>query len=246
MGQAGSWVSSPIASPLPEWDDALGAASDEVSVTLTGADLYRYSCQPCHKADGVGLPPVIPSLIGPVRATSPAGFKAQMKARGYDMDEATIRELTSQSERALRERLSRGGDKMPMFDHLESDEVDALLAYLKLLAGVPGLESRPIRISEPALRVGEHVVKGTCRICHDATGPGRDESVEIAMMRGVIPSLSSLLEQRTRAEVIRKVQLGLAQPLPFMTHGRMPVLDYLTADELGAVYEYLSDYTPRR
>jgi len=246
MGHAGAWVSPPVDSSPPEWEEALGSPIEEVSVTLTGADLYRFSCQPCHKADGAGLPPIIPSLIGPVRAASPAGFRAQMKARRYEMDEATIRELTSQSETALRERLKRGGEKMPAFEHLGTVEVEALLAYLKLLAGVPGAESRPIRVTVPALRIGEQVVKGTCQICHDATGPGRDEAVEISMMRGVIPSLASLPEQRKRAEVIRKVRIGLAQPVVFMRHGRMPVLDYLSAEEVGAVYEYLSAYTPQR
>jgi len=246
MGHAGPWVSSPVFSTSPDWGAEPGAPIEEVSVTLTGADLYRFNCQPCHKAEGAGLPPVIPSLIGPVRAASPAGFRAQMKARRYEMDAATIRELTSQSETALRERLKRGGEKMPAFEHLDAVEVNALLAYLKLLAGVPGAESRPIQLTLPALGIGEQVAKGTCRICHDAAGPGRDEALEISMMRGVIPSLASLPEQRTRAEVIRKVRLGLAQPVPFMRHGRMPVLDYLSADEVGAVYDYLGTYTPQR
>ena len=245
FGQAGAWVSPPVVSVLPHWDGAPDGSIDGASVVLTGSDLYRFNCQACHKADGAGIPPVIPSLIGPVRAASPAGFREQMKARGYEMDAASIRELTSQSERAFRERLRLGGERMPSFPHLKTVEVDAMLAYLKLLAGVRGQESLPIPSTEPALRVGEHLVKGTCHLCHDATGPGRDEPLELSMMRGVIPSLASIPLQRTKAEVIRKVRLGLAEPLPYMTRGRMPVLGYFSGDEIAAAYEYLTTHQPR-
>jgi mono/diheme cytochrome c family protein len=245
MGHAGPWVSPPVVSPAPEWEGAEATPIDQETVTLTGADLYRFHCQPCHKADGAGLPPVIPSLMGPIRSTSSATLAAQLRTRGIEVDPATVREMSSQAELALRDRLSRGGERMPSFGQLEPAEVDAILAYVKLLAGVAGSESRPVRLVEPALRVGEHVVKGTCRICHDATGPGRDEAIEISMMRGVVPSLASIPAQRTKAEVVRKVQVGLVEPLPDMVHGRMPVLSYLTREEVGAVYEYLKAFTPR-
>jgi len=31
-------------------------------VTVTGADLYRLNCQPCHRAEGTGAPPEIKSV----------------------------------------------------------------------------------------------------------------------------------------------------------------------------------------
>lgn len=242
MGHAGAWVASPVAHQTPEWDAPADGQVPRDSVVISGADLYRYSCQPCHKADGAGLPPKIHSVIGPVRAMSPAAVRAQMKERGYAMDDATIRDLTSQSEAALRARLRNGGDKMPSFPHLQDVEQDALIGYLKQLAGVEGAEARTLRIGVPQLRVGELIVKGTCHICHDAAGPGRVDVVEVSMMRGVIPALASLPLQRTKDELIRKVRVGLSQPSPHMVHGRMPVFEYFTAEEIAAVYDYLRAY----
>ena len=44
---------------------------DETFV-LAGSDLYRLNCQSCHGPVGVGSPPEIKSLLGPVEGTSPA------------------------------------------------------------------------------------------------------------------------------------------------------------------------------
>ena len=76
---------------------------------------------------------------------------------------------------------------MPPFRHLAPEEVAALRAYLEELAGVPGAQRKQIWLSEPAGRVGEHLVKGTCHICHEASGPGL--AVGVAM-RESIPSLA--------------------------------------------------------
>ncbi len=244
MGRTGNWPPDPVANDRPFVGDSPTAVRDGDSFAVTGADLYRFNCQACHRQDGSGVPPVIHSLIGPVRATSSALFRAHMRARGFEVDETSVRELTSQAAAALRNRLASGGDKMPPFPHLQGVELEALLAHLRLLAGVPGAPDEQMEIKLPALRVGEHLVKGTCHICHDAKGPGREGSLETSMLRGIIPSLESFPRDRTRAEVIRKVREGLAEPLPMMTRGRMPILDYLTAEEVGAVYDYLSVFPP--
>ena len=244
MGQTGNWSSGPLEGERPVANDFPKPVREGDSFFVTGADLYRLNCAACHKPDGRGVPPAIPSLIGPVRGTSAVLFRAQMKARGFEVDEATVRELTTQSTAALRSRLLNGGDKMPAFPHLDGVEMVALIAHLRLLAGVPGAEGHQVKIKLPALQVGEHLVKGTCHICHDATGPGREGSLVTSMLHGVIPSLASFSRDRTRAEVIRKVREGLAEPALMMTRGRMPILEYLTAEEVGAAYDYLSVFPP--
>jgi mono/diheme cytochrome c family protein len=133
---------------------------------------------------------------------------------------------------------------MPPFRQLVPEEVEALLVYLDVLAGIPGAERRQIWLSEPAARVGELVVKGTCHICHEAIGPGL--GIGVATPES-IPSLASLPRDRSQTEVIRKVRLGLSKPMPMMTssRGEMPIFSDLTSAEVAAAYAYLVSYPPR-
>lgn len=211
--------------------------------TITGADLYRIDCQSCHGIGGAGAPPEIRSLVDAVRATSPALVREQLAKRGVKLDQELIRQMTSQAEASLLERLSKGGKEMPPFRHLQGSEVRALLAYLRTLAGIPGASDRQVQLTEPAVRVGEHLVKGTCFICHDATGPGRDA---MAASPGVlVPSLASFLDQEPVNVVVHKVREGAPAPgLPGL-RGEMPVYSYLTAEEVSAAYIYLMTYPPR-
>ena len=211
---------------------------------LSGADLYRLNCRACHKADGQGVPPAINSLIGPVQATSAVLIQTQMKQRGIDLDRKTVHQLVSQAQTSLRDRLLNGGERMPPFGHLAPEEMESLLAYLELLAGVPGAEGKQIWLSEPTARVGEQLVKGTCHICHESTGPGLAVAVG---SQDSIPTLANILRDRSPSEVIRKVRDGLARPTPLATSGRgeMPVFGDLTPEEIGAAYTYLALYPPR-
>jgi mono/diheme cytochrome c family protein len=211
--------------------------------TVTGADLYRIDCQSCHGIGGAGAPPEIRSLVDAVRATSPALVREQLAKRGVKLDQESIRQMTSQAEASLLERLSKGGKNMPPFRHLRGNEVRALLAYLRTLGGVPGASDRQVQLTEPAARVGEHLVKGTCFICHDATGPGRDA---ITASSGVVPSLASFLEQEPVNVVVHKVREGAPAPGMLGLRGEMPVYSYLTAEEVSAAYIYLMTYPPRR
>ena len=241
MGQMGQMGPIP-SSAASTWGRSSFPESLERPFTLSGADLYRLDCQACHNIGGIGLPPEIHSLIDPVRATSPAVIREQMAKRGVTLDAPMLKQMTSQATAAIRERLHKGGEKMPPFPHLEGVEVEALLSYLRSLAGVPGANERQVRITEPALRVGEHLVKGTCVICHDATGPGRDA---IATTPGLVPSLASFLEQDPVATVVRKAREGAPAPGMIGKRGEMPVLSYLTREELEAAYLYLIAYPPR-
>lgn len=241
MGRVANWgpSRSTATSPTPS------GAGEDGDFLVSGADLYRLNCQSCHKADGSGVPPEINSLIGPVQATSPVMIRAQMKKRGIELDAKTLSTLVSQAEKAIHTRLLNGGERMPPFGHLAQEEVAALRAYLEELAGVPGAERRQIRLSEPAGRVGEHLVKGTCHICHEASGPGL--AVGVALTES-IPSLASLPVERFPYEVIRKVREGVSRPSPLMigNHGQMPIFGDLTSEEVAAAYAYLVRYPPRR
>jgi mono/diheme cytochrome c family protein len=198
MGWGGQW-SPPLNLTTPP--PRAGTRGDFV---LSGADLYRISCRACHRPNGEGAPPEINSIIGPIQSASVQWLTERMKALGRPSDPAFIRELTSSTEADLRKRLKTGGHDMPSFDHLSDDEINVLRPFLDQMAGLPGAEGRQRYISEPSARVGELIVKGTCHICHDATGP---ESVPTAVS-GIIPPLSSMSHQKTFADFVRKVREG--------------------------------------
>jgi mono/diheme cytochrome c family protein len=209
---------------------------------VTGKDLYRLNCQSCHAPDGTGAPPEINSLIGPVQGMSPALIEQRLAKLGRTIDPALAKNLAAEAERPLRERLTNGGKEMPRFRHLGGAEVGALLDYLKQLAHVPEAPHEQTQVTESAARVGEHLAKGTCHICHDATGPG---SGHMMMMQRVIPSLASFPEQKSVDDVVRKVLEGGTGMMGMMGMARMPVLPYLTEPEVAAAYLYLATYVPR-
>lgn len=208
---------------------------------LTGSDLYRLNCQSCHGPDGKGAPPEIKSLIDPVRGASPTLVMQKMQKMGRSIDDAFAKELAANADSTLRQRLQQGGEKMPPFQHLRGDEVEALLNYLKELAGVPASERRGLLVTQSVARVGEHVVKGTCHICHDATGPGGGHMM---MMRGIIPSLASFPEQLSMQQVVRQVELGSSGMMSMMGGQTMPAFPYITENESAAAYLYLVEYPP--
>ena len=217
------------------------AALDE-SFGLTGADLYRLNCRSCHGPAGAGTPPEIPSYVGPVQGTSAALIRRRLEARGGEVDDAFVRDLAADGEQTLRERVQKGGERMPAFPHLEGNEVDALIWYLKRQADVPEATGQPHEVTQSVARVGEHLVKGSCHVCHDATGPGGGRMM---MMRGVIPSLASFAEQKSPDDLVRKVREGASGTMGMMGAGRMPVYPYLTEEEILASYLYLFTYPPR-
>jgi len=239
MGRVGQMGPVPVSNSVPRTlrRDALSG-----EFVLTGADLYRLNCQPCHRSSGTGVAPEIPTIIDPVRATSWTWTESLMAKRGLTMDPAILRQMASQAETSLRQRINEGGEKMPAFaDHLQENDVNALRPYLDVLAGVSA-EAKRIEVRESMVGVGEQLVKGTCLICHPATGQPIDAR---AMTSGVIPSLDSFVQQRTLREVIRKVREGAAtDPERATGRGRMPVFSYLSETEVTAAYIYLLLYPP--
>jgi mono/diheme cytochrome c family protein len=94
------------------------------------------------------------------------------------------------------------------------------------------------------VRVGEHVVKGTCHTCHDATGPDVDAA---GIAAGEIPPLASFPRKFSIMQVMHKVREGRRISIGLVSagdHGRMPVFSYLTPAEVKAAYIYLALYPP--
>jgi mono/diheme cytochrome c family protein len=212
------------------------------SFVLTGADLYRLNCQSCHGPGGVGAPPEVTSLVGPVQGTSPSMIEERMRRIGRPISSAMAHDLAAGADSTIRERFQNGGERMPPFRHLRGDEVDALMMYLKELSGVPSAEIKNILVTQSVERVGEHVVKGTCHTCHDATGPGGGRT---AMMNGIVPSLASFTSEYSVQQIVRQVELGSSGMMRMMGGTSMPAMPYITRQEAVAAYLYLLEYPPR-
>ena len=223
---------------------AVGEPADvlDKSFTVTGKDLYRLNCQSCHGPSGKGYPPEINSLIGPVQGASEAMIQRHMKERGTEISDEMAKEMAAEAEKSLRDRLQHGGKSMPSFDHLRGDEVETLLAYLDQLTGVPAGHHAAKPVTESGARIGEHMVKGTCHICHDATGPGGGH---MAMMRGIIPSLASIPEELYFTDVAQQVRHGSSGMMRMMGGPRMPAFPYMSEEEIAPAYFYLQEYPPR-
>jgi mono/diheme cytochrome c family protein len=208
--------------------------------SLAGVDFYRLDCRSCHGPDGNGAPPIINSIIGPFKGTAPALIEERMKKLGRPIGAKMAKELADQAQQSIVQRLQKGGKMMPPFRHLAGEEVTALIHYLKGYVGDPESQGNEILVTESTARVGEHLVKGTCHICHDATGPGMRDG---GMMRGIIPSLASFPWEQSMQSVVRQVELG-SRNMMMMRGPRMPAYPYITPDEAASAYLYLLGYPP--
>lgn len=232
--------------PLPRPALALSSKFTGQSTTLRGQDLYRLKCQGCHGANGIGAPPEINSVVDPVRATSARLYVERMKAVGMDIAMADALPLAKQAKGMLLDRLQKGGTDMPSPNpYLTDAEVRSLFAYLQQLAAIPGAEGMQATVVEPPLRVGEHIVKSTCHICHASVGHNPDPK---ELLEGQIPPLSSLTSRLSLNEFVTKVTVGspaLEGDPPIPVRGHMPVFTYLSPDEAADAYLYLTLYPPQ-
>jgi mono/diheme cytochrome c family protein len=226
------------------WQLDLPASFPAPVITLHGSDLYRMTCQGCHKESGQGAPPEINSVIDPVRATSVAVTTERMKALGREMSPAEIAAMAKESKAMLLQRLHVGGKHM-LPPTLTETEILSLFAYLEQLAGIPGAEKNQIAVKESSYRVGEHLVKSTCHVCHSATGPNPTPD---QILKGAIPPLSTLTTRVSLSGFVRKVTSGapinMGSP-PTYYRGHMSVFSYLTQEEAASAYLYLIRYPPR-
>jgi mono/diheme cytochrome c family protein len=229
----------------PSWQLELSPSYASQTITLHGSDLYRLNCRGCHGGVGHGMPPEINSIIGPVQATSVTATMKRMKQAGREMSRSDVSAVAKESKILLLQRLHAGGLHMPP-PTLSDVEIRSLVAYLELLSDVPGAANRQIAVKESSYRIGEHIVKSTCHICHSATGPNPNPE---EIYRGAIPPLSSLTTRVSLPDFVRKVTAGtpifMGTP-PALYRGRMPVFTYLTQDEAAAAYLYLMLYPPKR
>jgi mono/diheme cytochrome c family protein len=229
---------------VPAWQLQLSQEYKAQVITLHGADLYRLSCRGCHGESGRGVPPEINSIIGPVQATSVAATLQLLKKAGRDVSPSDVAALSRDSKTQLLQRLHNGGENMPR-PILNEAEIRALIPYLEQLSAVPGAERNQIAINESPYRVGEHIVKSTCHVCHGATGPNPDPQ---QILDGAIPPLSTLTTRVGLSEFVRKVTCGapVIMGTPATPYrGRMPVFTYLSQDEAAQAYMYLLLYPPR-
>jgi mono/diheme cytochrome c family protein len=88
-------------------------------------------------------------------------------------------------------------------------------------------------VPESAARVGEHILRGTCHVCHDATGSG---SGHTALTQGTIPSLASIPRDHSLSGVVHQVQYGSCGMMKITGGEVMPPYPYFTEDEIAAVY----------
>jgi mono/diheme cytochrome c family protein len=227
----------------PPWQLNLSPGFPVSPVTLNGADLFRLNCRGCHKESGHGAPPEINSVIDPVRATSVAVITAEMKAAGREMSQSEIAAMAKEAKVMLLQRLHVGGEHM-LPPVLSEAEIRSLVAYLEQLSGVPGAEKKQIAVKESSYHVGEHIVKSTCHVCHNATGPNPSTQ---QILEGAIPPLATLTTRVGLPDFVRKVTKGAPITMgtpPTSYRGRMSVFVYLSQDEAAAAYLYLSRYPP--
>jgi mono/diheme cytochrome c family protein len=222
--------------------DAAARKSLETPFPVGGADIYRLNCRSCHGARGEGMAPEVASIIGLAGALSQAVIEKNMRAAVGHVRPDLAKQLAEQAEQLLRERLRNGGKAMPPFVHLSGPEIDALIDYLRGLGGAPTSTLRNARATESAARIGEHLVQGTCRICHDATGPGAGHMM---MMAGRIPALANIPDQLSLEAVVHKVRYGWSD-MAGLSHqlSRMPTFSYVSDWEVAAAYAYLAYYPP--
>jgi mono/diheme cytochrome c family protein len=213
-------------------------------VVLSGADLYRLNCQSCHRAEGTGSPPEIKSVLGLVQGSSLALVRQHLQQEGTAASRSAARARATRARTDLYQRIQKGGQRMPPLAHLQETDINAVYAYLTQLAGAPDAPPQSRQTTSWA-RLGEHVVKGTCHICHDAVGSRPSGQ---ALVQGTIPPFTTLLEDKPVVDFVTKVRTGapvmMGDPA-FHYRGRMPVFPYLQDLEVAAAYMFLVDYPPQ-
>ena len=214
----------------PTWQLELTNGYASQTLTIHGSDLYRLNCRGCHGALGHGSPPEINAVTGPVQATSVTATMERMKQAGREMSRSDVSATAKESKILLLQRLHMGGLHMPP-PTLSDAEIRSLIAYLEVLSDVPGAANRQIAVRESSYRIGEHIVKSTCHVCHSATGANPDPE---QIYEGAIPPLSTLTDAR--------------QPPRFCQKGdhRRPHQHGHTASALQRPHAGLCLFDPRR
>jgi mono/diheme cytochrome c family protein len=240
LGQGGKRYGPAPDQQRPTRDESLIVPG---TLQITGEDLYRLNCQACHRAEGTGAVPEIYSLLTAVQGSSLALVRGRLHEGSGKSTEQAAQAQAKKARADVLARMHKGGLRMPPRDYLQDEDMRMLFAYLTHLAGVPD-EARQSTREISWARRGELVVKGTCHICHDATGPRPSET---ALLQGAVPSLESLLKTKSISDFVHKARNGevVTYAEPWLKHrGRMPVFSYLRDDEIASAYAYLATYPP--
>jgi mono/diheme cytochrome c family protein len=125
-GRQADREAAPAAAPARPSTDPGG--SDRPTTARSGEQVYQELCALCHMADGSGVPNMQPSLINnPIVTGDPAKLEAVIRAGSA----------------ALRDREPQYAAEMPPFGTLSSDEVKAVMAYVRERFGGAAVETKP-------------------------------------------------------------------------------------------------------
>ena len=200
-------LEDPSVAPVvgPSWLTRRGVAYDRTNLgvatrdALTRAPTDRtaaaatrdaaHACPRRRSALSTQLPGVSPrgETARPIRTLRSAANSRRCFVGG---DQATT--TTNVARTNLPDLIRHGTVLMPAREHLKDDDLDMLFDYLTQAADPIETARRARRVGSWA-RLGEHVVKGTCHICHDAVGPRTSPA---SVQKGEIPSLEALLAMR--------------------------------------------------
>ena len=142
-----------------------------------------------------GAPPEINSLIGPVQAASAAvddrTNEGARETRRRGIHPPAHHEHRGRPAQAPQDRRTQHAVVRPSVrrrDHARCGPISTSWP------ACPTRSRGALTVTEPADRVGELVVKGTCHICHDAT---RADNAPTTVLSGVIPALASMPRTKT-------------------------------------------------
>ncbi|WP_212003546.1 PQQ-dependent sugar dehydrogenase [Chitinophaga sp. HK235] len=93
------------------------AKATTVTITSTGAGIYKNYCEACHKPDGKGVPSSFPALAGNKLVTSDAKLLIQTILQGRTGD--------------TKSKTSTYSEQMPAFNFLKDEEIAAVATYIR-------------------------------------------------------------------------------------------------------------------
>ncbi len=194
-----------------------GGAPVNEALFNQGKELYAANCASCHQPDGKGLPGVFPALAG---SQVVADVKAALKM------------------------ITEGGNGMPAFPQFSSEELAALLTYIRNEFGnhfggvevdevqklLGGGEATAPAADEGLLAEGEQVYLQNCASCHQPDGSG---------MAPLFPALKGNPNLEDAQLVIEIILRG---------RGAMPSFAQLSDRQIAAVASFvrakLNDFGP--
>jgi mono/diheme cytochrome c family protein len=204
----------------PEQLDALVSytldASKGTSIEV-GQQLYITNCAPCHGDFGEGGPN--PARAGDIIA--PISTAEYLKTR----DDFTLRAIISQGQpnTGMSPFASNFGG------HLEDDEIDAIVAYLRAWEANPPVEFPPEIAVEQISLSGTEIYQDLCAQCHGTRGEG-----------GIGPQLSSpqYQEANTDQDIFDTIDKGHAATA-MIAWGEI-----LSSDQIQQLVEFIRQMEP--